>query len=226
MTLPKQVRFCPLGFPFTSWAFAIRIWPAAIVALYVSLWFSLEGPSTALKTVAVVAEPTRGQALENAVFRVLATIIGVAASIATALFSQKRDLLLIAYAGWMDLCVYIAGLADGNRAYAAVLSGVTVGLVAIQEIDNREHVFESGMMRDAGILIGIASGTIVNDLAGLVEFVVLDGVNAFTLLAIGLVPLVIGAALLISLPTHGVGSRSIHAHVRRDNILAVRSANL
>jgi uncharacterized membrane protein YccC len=163
--LDEIVRFRPLGFPLTSWAFAIRIWLAAIVALYVSFWLSLEMPSIAIITVAILAEPTRGQALEKAAFRVIATIIGVAASIAiTGLFSQTPALLLIAYAGWMGLCVYIAGLLDGNRAYAAVLSGATVGLVAIQEIDNPGRVFEAGMMRGAGILIGIASLAIVNDL--------------------------------------------------------------
>ena len=165
MTLPEQVRVLPSGFPFTSWAFAIRTWLAAILALYVSFWLSIETPSMAIITVAIIAEPTRGQALDKAVFRILATIIGVAASIViTGLFSQTRDLLLIAYAGWMGLCVYVAGLLDGNRAYAAVLSGFTVALVAIQEIDNPGHVFEAGMMRGAGILIGIASLTIVNDL--------------------------------------------------------------
>jgi hypothetical protein len=43
-------------------------------------------------------------------------------------------------------------------------------------------------------------------LAGLLKFVVLDGVDAFTLLAIGLAPLVIGAALLISLPNRTVSA--------------------
>jgi hypothetical protein len=138
--LPKQVRFLPLGFPVTSWAFAIRIWLGAIVALYVSFWLSLEAPSTALITVAIVAEPTRGQALEKAVFRLIATVIGVAVSIAiTELFSQTRDLLLIDYAGWMGLCVYVAGLLVGNRAYAAVLSGFTVALVAIPQIDKASN---------------------------------------------------------------------------------------
>jgi uncharacterized membrane protein YccC len=159
------LRSFSLAFPFTSWAFAIRIWLAAILALYVSFWLQLEMPSMAIITIAILAEPTRGQALEKAVFRVIATIIGVAVSIAIAgLFSQTRDLLLIAYAGWMGLCVYFAGLLDGNRAYAAVLSGVTVGLVTIQNIDNPGHVFEAGMMRGATILIGIASLMIVNDL--------------------------------------------------------------
>ncbi len=94
MTLPNQRGFLPFGFPLGSWAFAIRIWIAAIVALYLSFWLQLEAPSTAIITVAIIAEPTRGQALEKAVFRMIATIIGVAASIAiTGLFSQTRDLL-------------------------------------------------------------------------------------------------------------------------------------
>ncbi|MBZ9894568.1 MULTISPECIES: FUSC family protein [unclassified Mesorhizobium] len=167
MTLPEQMKLRPLGFPLAAWAFAGRTWLAAVLALYVSFWLSIEMPSMAMVTVAIIAEPTRGQALGKAVFRVLATTIGVAASIAlTGLFSQSRDLLLIAYAGWIGLCVYAAGMLDGNRAYAAVLSGFTVALVAIQEIDNPGHVFEAGMMRGAAILIAIASVAIVNDLLG------------------------------------------------------------
>jgi uncharacterized membrane protein YccC len=165
LTLLERVILLPLDFPLTSWAFAIRTWLAAILALYVSFWLSIETPSMAIITVAIIAEPTRGQALDKAVFRILATIIGIAASIViTGLFSQSRDLLLIAYAGWMGLCVYAAGLLDGNRAYAAVLSGFTVALIAIQEMNNPEHVFEAGMMRGAGIFLGIVSLTIVNDL--------------------------------------------------------------
>jgi uncharacterized membrane protein YccC len=165
LTLLNQVKLLPLGFPLTSWAFAIRLWLAAILALYASFWLSIDMPLMAVVTVAIIAEPTRGQALDKAVFRVLATIIGVAASIAlTGLFSQTRDLLLFGYAGWIGLCVYAAGLLDGNRAYAAVLSGATVGFASIQEIDNPGHVFEAGMMRGAGILIGIAALAFVNDL--------------------------------------------------------------
>jgi uncharacterized membrane protein YccC len=154
-----------LGFPLASWAFAIRVWIAAIVALYLSFWLQLGAPSTAIITVAIVAEPTRGQAMEKAFFRVIATIIGVVASIAiTGLFSQSRDLLLITYAVWIGLCVYVAGLLDGNRAYAAVLSGYTVGLLAIQQIDDPGQVFDSSMARGAAIVIGIVSITIINDL--------------------------------------------------------------
>jgi uncharacterized membrane protein YccC len=81
-----------------------------------------------------------------------------------SLFSQTRDLLLIALAGWLGFCVYVSGLFDGNRAYAGVLSGYTVAFIAVQQLDNPGHVFESSMARGAAICVGIISITIVNDL--------------------------------------------------------------
>ena len=68
------------GIPLASWMFAFRIWIALIVALYVAFWLQLEAPSSV--GIAVLAVPTRGQALEKAGFRFLATVIGVAAAIA------------------------------------------------------------------------------------------------------------------------------------------------
>jgi uncharacterized membrane protein YccC len=152
------------GVPASAWAFGIRVWAAVVVALAASFWLELEAPSTAALTVAILAAPTRGEALHKAAYRLVATLIGVAAAIAIpAFFSQARDLLLAAFAGWIGLCVYAAGLMDGNRAYAAVLSGYTVAFVAIQQIDTPEHVFETGMARGAAIAVGIAAVALVND---------------------------------------------------------------
>jgi uncharacterized membrane protein YccC len=151
--------------PVSSWSFAIRVWLATILALFVSFWLQLESPTTAALTVAVLAEPTRGQALDKAGFRLLATIVGVTASIAiTGLFSQARDLILVAFAVWLGVCVFAAKLLDGYRAYAAVLSGYTVAFIATQQIDNPQHVFESGMARGAAIVVGILSIALVNTL--------------------------------------------------------------
>jgi hypothetical protein len=55
-------------------------------------------------------------------------------------------------------------LLDGNRAYAAVLSGYTVALIAIQQLDTPQHVFESGVARGAAIAVGIIALAVVNDL--------------------------------------------------------------
>ncbi|VIO73087.1 p-hydroxybenzoic acid efflux pump subunit AaeB [Bradyrhizobium ivorense] len=151
--------------PVGAWSFAIRIWLATILALFVSFWLQLESPTTAALTVAILAEPTRGQALDKARWRLLATVVGVTASIAiTGLFSQARDLILAAFAVWLGVCVFAAKLLDGYRAYAAVLSGYTVAFIATQQIDNPQHVFESGMARGAAIVVGVLSIAVVNTL--------------------------------------------------------------
>src|SRR5262249_18600970 len=136
-----------------------------ILALFVSFWLQLEAPASAAVTVGILAEPTRGQALNKAGFRLLGTIVGVIASIAiTGVFSQERDLILAAFAVWIGICVFAANLLDGYRAYAAVLSGYTVAIIATQQIDTPQHVFESGMARGAAIVVGILSMAVINTL--------------------------------------------------------------
>jgi uncharacterized membrane protein YccC len=135
------------------------------VALYTGFWLQLDEVSSSAITVAILAVPTRGQALEKAAFRLIGTIIGVAASIVmVAMLSQTRDLLLVAFAGWVGVCIYAAGLGNGNRAYAAVLWGYTVALVAITQIDTPHQVFDTGVQRGAAIAVGISALAFVNDL--------------------------------------------------------------
>lgn len=157
--------FTVAGFPLQSWAFALRIWIAAVVALLVSFWLQLESPSSAMLTIMILAEPTRGQALHKAGYRLIATTIGVIASIViVGALSQTRDLLIVAFAAWMGLCICACHLFDGYRAYAAVLSGYTVAFVAIQQIDSPQNVFDTGMERGAAIAVGVLSIMLVNDL--------------------------------------------------------------
>jgi uncharacterized membrane protein YccC len=162
-TAPTPRHFA--GVPFASWAFGIRVWVAVVVALYAGFWLELESASSAAITVGIVAVPTRGQALEKAGFRFIGTVIGVVASIAlVGSLSQERDLFFLAFAAWVGLCIYVAALTDGFRAYGAVLSGYTVALVAIWQINTPQHVFDFGMQRGAAIALGIAAIAIVNDL--------------------------------------------------------------
>jgi uncharacterized membrane protein YccC len=152
------------GFPLSAWAFALRIWAAMTVALYAAFWLQLESASSAAVTVGILALPTRGQAYQKAAYRVLATIIGVVASFAIAgSFPQTRELFMVGFAGWLGLCVYVGGLLDGNRAYAAVLSGYTVALVAVTQIDSPQNIFLVGVNRGAAIVIGIAALALVSD---------------------------------------------------------------
>lgn len=152
------------GFPASSWTFALRVWLAMLLALYASFWLELESPSSAALTVAILALPTRGQGMEKAGYRLLATAIGVMASIAIAgVFSQTDGLLLAVLGIWVGLCVYVAAMLDGNRAYAAALGCITVALIAIQQIDTPLQVFPTGIARGAAIGIGVLAVALVNE---------------------------------------------------------------
>jgi uncharacterized membrane protein YccC len=153
------------GFPLSTSAFALRIWTAMMVALYAAFWLQLESASSAAVTVAILALQTRGQTYQKAAYRVLATIIGVVASIViAALFAQSRSLFVIGFAGWLGLCVYAGGVLDGNRAYSAVLSGYTVALVAMTQIDSPQNIFSAGINRGAAIVVGIAALALISEL--------------------------------------------------------------
>jgi uncharacterized membrane protein YccC len=152
------------GFPLSAWAFALRIWAAMMVALYAAFWLQLESASSAAVTVGILALQTRGQAYQKAAYRIFATIIGIVASFVIAgLFPQTRELFLIGFAGWLGLCVYVGGFFDGNRAYGAVLSGYTVALVAVAQIDSPLSTFAAGVNRGAAIVVGVAALALVND---------------------------------------------------------------
>jgi len=159
---PRPLIFA--GLPASSWTFAVRTWLACLLALYASFWLQLESPSSAAITVAILALPTRGQGMENAGFRLLATVIGVVASIAIAgLFSQTDGLLLTVFSVWVGLCVFAVGMLDGNRAYAAALCCITVALIAIQQIDSPQQVFSTGIARGAALAIGVLASSLIND---------------------------------------------------------------
>jgi len=163
VTKAAEQAFTVAKIPVSSWSFAIRVWLATMLALFVGFWLQLDTPSSAALTVAIIAEPTRGEALDKAGFRLLATVVGVTAAIAiTGVFSQARDLLLAAFAAWLGICVFAAKLFDGYRAYAAVLSGYTVTIIATELIDSPQRVFQAGMDRGAAIAVGILSVAVVN----------------------------------------------------------------
>src|SRR5258705_7944025 len=82
------------------------------------------------------------------------------------LFPGERVGLLAAFILWVCICVFVGSYFRGFRAYAAVLSGYTVGIITVVNIDTPQMVFTTMTNRVAAITIGILCVTLINDLFG------------------------------------------------------------
>src|SRR5258708_13248813 len=109
--------------PVHIWGHALRIWLAAVTALYVAFWLQLGGASSAAVTVAILAQPTRGAALAKAVNRIAATFIGAATSLVLAgLFPGERVGLPAGFVLPMGVSVFLPTYFPAFRPYAAPFS--------------------------------------------------------------------------------------------------------
>jgi uncharacterized membrane protein YccC len=142
----------------------LGIWIAMMLALAAAFWLQFDSASSAATCVAILAQPKRGQAISKAVYRLLGTLIGAAVSIVMmALFGQDRVLLFVSFTAWLGLCVFVAQYLQDTRAYGAMLSGYTVAIIALGQIDNPQGTFDAAVSRVAVIVLGIVAITFIND---------------------------------------------------------------
>src|SRR3981189_2692447 len=81
--------------------FALRLWIAVCLALYIAFWLELDSPSWAGTTAAIVCQPSLGASLRKGWFRMVGTPAGgVAIVVLTACFAQDRTMFLISLALW------------------------------------------------------------------------------------------------------------------------------
>jgi uncharacterized membrane protein YccC len=110
---------------------------------------------------------SRRAALAKAANRIAATLIGATMSVVIAgLFPGERIGMLGAFVCWICICVFVASYLRGYQAYAAVLSGYTVAIIALVNIDTPQKVFTTMTDRMAAIAIGILCVTLINDAFG------------------------------------------------------------
>ena len=153
-----------LGIPLSGWGFAFRTWVAICLSLLVAFWLELPSAASAAVTVAILAQPTRGQAFTKAFYRLGATFLGATAAVVIAsLFGGMPLLYAGACLAWVGVAVYLASFIDGSRAYGVVLSGYTVAIAAGPQIDNPLNVFTYSIDRAAVVSIGVLTVAVVND---------------------------------------------------------------
>ncbi|MDI1296552.1 MAG: FUSC family protein, partial [bacterium] len=103
--------------------FSIKCFVAAMLALFIALSIGLERPYWAFLTSYIVAQPLAGAVISKAVFRVIGTLTGAIFAVAIVPpLSNAPELLSLAMASWLALCVFVSLLDRTPRSYMFVLA--------------------------------------------------------------------------------------------------------
>jgi len=145
--------------------FSLKCFIASVLALYVSLAAGLPRPFWAMMTAYIVASPFSGAVRSKALFRVCGTLIGSTATIfMVPRMANAPELLSLALACWVGLCLYVSLLDRTPRSYIFMLAGYTAGLIGFPAVADPASIFDTGLARVEEITIGILSATVVHSL--------------------------------------------------------------
>ena len=143
--------------------FACKTFLAAMLALLAALWLDLPRPYWAMATVYITSQPLAGATSSKAFYRVLGTVIGAAATvIMVPNLVDAPELLCLAMALWVGLCLYLSLLVRQPRSYGFMLAGYTIALIGFPAVSEPGSIFDLGLARVEEITLGIVCATVVS----------------------------------------------------------------
>ncbi|MBW7967920.1 FUSC family protein [Bradyrhizobium sp. BR 10289] len=143
--------------------FALKTFAASILALVIALAMDLPRPYWAMATVYITSQPLAGATSSKAFFRVIGTFVG--ASMTVALVPNLIDapeLLCLAIALWVGLCLYLSLLDGTPRSYVFMLAGYTVALIGFPAVSEPGAIFDTAVSRVEEISLGIICASLVS----------------------------------------------------------------
>ena len=154
--------------------YALRLWAAVCLALFVAFWLELDNPFWAGTSAAIVCQLQLGASLRKGWFRMIGTVVGATMIVVlTACFPQDRIAFLVLLAFWCGICAFAATVFRNFASYSAALAGYTAAIIAADNLGATggasSDVFLLAVTRASEICIGIACAGIVlagTDLGG------------------------------------------------------------
>src|SRR6201986_1071533 len=146
--------------------YALRLWAAVCLALFVAFRLELGNPFWAGTSAAVVCQPQLGASLRKGWFRMIGTVAGATMIVAlTACFPQDRITFLVFLAFWCSLCAFAATVLRNFASYSAALAGYTAAIIAADTLGATggpsPDVFMLAVWRASEICIGIVCAGVV-----------------------------------------------------------------
>lgn len=143
--------------------FSLKCFAAAMLALFVALSIGLERPYWAFLTSYIVAQPLAGAVISKALFRLVGTFVGAVAAVAMVPpLVNAPELLSLAFATWLALCVFVSLLDRTPRSYMFVLAGYSACIIGLPSVDAPGAIFTVAALRVQEISIGILAGSLVH----------------------------------------------------------------
>lgn len=155
-----------MKFPtLTESVFSLKCLLAALLALFVAMYFDLPKPFWAMMTSYIVANPFSGPVRSKAIYRALGTILGSAVTLLIVPgLVQAPELLSLVMALWVGVCLFLSLLDRTPRAYVFMLAGYTAALIGFPAVSDASHMFDAALARVEEIMIGICSASLVHSL--------------------------------------------------------------
>ena len=143
--------------------FALKTFFASILALVIALAMDLPRPYWAMATVYITSQPLAGATSSKAFFRVMGTLVGATTTVAMVPnLIDAPELLCLAIALWVGLCLYLSLLDGTPRSYVFMLSGYTVALIAFPSVSDPGNIFDTALARVEEISLGIICASLIS----------------------------------------------------------------
>jgi uncharacterized membrane protein YccC len=150
----------------SEWLFSMKTFIAAMLAVYIALAIGLDRPYWAMATVYIVSQPLTGALRSKALYRLLGTIIGAAATIVLVPnLVDTPELLCTALALWTGFCLYIAQLDRTPRSYVFLLAGYTAAFIGFPTVTAPTTIWDVTVSRVEEIWLGIICASVVGAVA-------------------------------------------------------------
>ncbi|PXW53066.1 FUSC family protein [Methylobacterium sp. B4] len=146
-----------------DWVFSIKTFGAGMLALYLAFWIDLPKPYWALGTVYITSQVLAGATRSKALYRVLGTLLGAVVTVVLVPnLANAPELLTVAIALWVAVCLYFSLLDRTPRSYLMMLGGYTAALIGFPSVGDPSAMFDTAMARAEEITLGILCAGLVN----------------------------------------------------------------
>lgn len=143
--------------------FALKTFAASMLALVIALAMDLPRPYWAMATVYITSQPLAGATSSKAFFRVMGTLVGATMTVALVPnLINAPELLCLAIALWVGLCLYLSLLDGTPRSYVFMLAGYTVALIGFPSVSEPGAIFDTAIARLEEISLGIICASLVS----------------------------------------------------------------